>query len=395
MIAIVESDWMGTGRIWEYSDDHTSGGLDADAHSGWTPPWRTRSTTHPRTGRSSHTRQRGRMQDARTLPPDFKSPGYEFFIVAASLVSVVNTVLYMLPLDGIVSQVAFAVDVFLVPLFLFDFGYRVLTTRPRRAYVIKGWGWSDLLGTIPLLGVFRLFRVARVVRMTRRAGVPNLVQAIAANRAQTVFLLTVLLVVIVVEVAAIAIFYAERGVAGANILTGSDAVWWGLVTVTTVGYGDRYPVSEAGRIVGSVLLFSGIALFSVLTGFIANAFLSPRRTLRRGGPDQANTPENQIIELRTLLLAHEDQTKALLEKLDAVERSLVESRPKWTAKAQSAAVADLADVIKRGPSPGSDASVGTPSSSTAPPGPPAGPQGPSADPPGPPASEPGPPASEP
>ena len=329
-----------------------------------------------------------------TLPPDFKSPGYEFFIVGTSLVSVVNTLLYMLPLDGIISQVAVAVDVFLIPLFLFDFAYRVITTRPRRAYVVRGWGWADLLGTIPLLGVFRLFRVVRVVRITRRAGASNLMPVILASRAQTVFLLTVLLVVIVVEVAGIAVFYAERGDPSANIVTGSDAVWWGLVTVTTVGYGDQYPVTEAGRMVGSLLLFSGIALFSVLTGFIANAFLSPRRTLRRGEQALANTPELQIVELRTLLLAHEDQTKELLDKLDAVERSLIESRPRWTAASQSAAVADLAEVVKGRPAPDHDASVATPPTSAAPSGPPASPPGPPASPPGPPASPPGPPASE-
>ena len=70
---------------------------------------------------------------------------------------------------------------------------------------------------------------------------------------------------------------AESGIAGANIKTPSDALWWGYVTITTVGYGDRYPVTLPGRIIGIFLLTAGVALFSVFTGFIANAFLTPRR----------------------------------------------------------------------------------------------------------------------
>ena len=61
-----------------------------------------------------------------------------------------------------------------------------------------------------------------------------------------------------------------------SIKNASDAIWWGFVTVTTVGYGDRLPVTDAGRVIGTILLFAGIALFSVLAGIIANAFLAPR-----------------------------------------------------------------------------------------------------------------------
>ena len=97
------------------------------------------------------------------------------------------------------------------------------------------------------------------------------------------------------------VYYVERGVPGSNIATGGDAVWWGLVTITTVGYGDRFPVSPNGRIVGTLLLFAGIALFSVLTGFIANQFLAPRST--RGARIRAKLsgPEGQVAELRQLL----------------------------------------------------------------------------------------------
>jgi voltage-gated potassium channel len=62
---------------------------------------------------------------------------------------------------------------------------------------------------------------------------------------------------------------AERCDPAANIKTGGDALWWALVSVTTVGYGDRYPVTVGGRFVGAVTLIVGIGLFSTITGFLA------------------------------------------------------------------------------------------------------------------------------
>ena len=68
----------------------------------------------------------------------------------------------------------------------------------------------------------------------------------------------------------------------ANITTAGDALWWGIVTVTTVGYGDQYPVTTGGRIVGVFVLILGVGLFGTFTGFLANAFLvTPEGRTRR------------------------------------------------------------------------------------------------------------------
>jgi voltage-gated potassium channel len=60
-----------------------------------------------------------------------------------------------------------------------------------------------------------------------------------------------------------------------NIKDASDALWYVYVTVTTVGYGDRYPVTNAGRLLGVLIMTVGVGLFGTLTGFLANAFVSP------------------------------------------------------------------------------------------------------------------------
>ena len=99
-----------------------------------------------------------------------------------------------------------------------------------------------------------------------------------------------------------------------------DGIWWGIVTATTVGYGDQYPVTQAGRVVGTFLLFSGIALFSVLTGFIANAFLAPRKPAQRD-PQPPGSVAAELDELRLLLAEQEDRAAAIRAKLDDIERA--------------------------------------------------------------------------
>ena len=172
--------------------------------------------------------------------------------------------------------------------FLADFLFRFLTSTDRRRYFVHNYGWADLLATPPALRIFRLFRVIRVAKRLRQRGADAILAELDRNRASTTFFVTLFLVILVVEFAGMAVYLIEHDAPGANIVSPSDAIWWGFVTITTVGYGDQYPVTDAGRIVGTVLLFAGIALFSVLTGFIANAFLAPRSRRKSPGPDRGH-----------------------------------------------------------------------------------------------------------
>jgi voltage-gated potassium channel len=256
---------------------------------------------------------------------DLKGTVYELFILLLSILSIFNAVAVALSRivgdAGPASQVILAVDSIIAPIFLADFLYRLKTADSRRDYFLYRYGWADLLGVLPLLRILRVVRVVRVLRSYRHQQPGRFVADLSASRALATFLVTLFLVIVVTEVAGATIYYAESGAAGSNIASASDAIWWALVTITTVGYGDRFPVTDQGRAIGVFLLFAGIGLFSVLTGFIANVFLSPHRRLRRsrrGGDDVRAA----VDAARVLLIEQEERASAIRERLDELDRLL-------------------------------------------------------------------------
>lgn len=253
---------------------------------------------------------------------ELKGSGYELFVLLISILSVVNTAIVFIPSEGPVQQVALLVDLLILPVFAVDFTYRLHTTRPRREYLIHRWGWADFLAIIPTLGIFRLFRVVRVAHLLHDYGVRRIVEDLDRSRAAATFFLTLFLVIVVVEFAGMGVYLAEVNAPDGNIQSAGDAIWWGFVTITTVGYGDRYPTTELGRVIGLLLLFAGIALFSVLTGFIANIFLAPREhaieeALQDEPPDSI---EGDLRELRRLLDEQSARADEIRTRLDAIER---------------------------------------------------------------------------
>lgn len=259
---------------------------------------------------------------------ELKGVGYEFFMLLLSVLSVVNLAFLVIakivnPGGGPAQEVVLVMEVVITPIFLFDFLYRLTTASPPRRYFFRGWGWADLLSCVPLLRVFRVFRSVRVIGLLRQYGPARIGADLIEARASAVFLLTLFLVVVVLEVTGASIYYVEVQDPLANIVTAGDALWWGLVTITTVGYGDQYPVTEGGRIIGVFLLFAGIGLFSVLTGFIANVFLAPPAKPRLQPRDRA---ASEISAVRALLAEQDERAATIRAHLDELEKRIEDRR---------------------------------------------------------------------
>jgi len=252
---------------------------------------------------------------------ELRNAPYELFILALSIISIVNLVLVLpfFPLSSESQDVILIVDVALTIIFLSDFAYRLLTAESKRDYMIRGGGWLDLIGSLPALRFARIFRVLRVSKLLREYGLGTVARWFLRERAQSALYVVVLLVIVVLEVAGVLVLNVEDS-SESNIRTASDAIWWGYVTITTVGYGDKFPVTNAGRIVGLFLLTIGVGLFATFTGFLANAFLAPKKekSQERAGAG-ADEPRARLEELRGLLDSQEKTAAQLRARLTELE----------------------------------------------------------------------------
>jgi voltage-gated potassium channel len=193
---------------------------------------------------------------------------------------------------------------------------RLKRASSKRGYLIGGGGWLDLLGSIPSFGgalrftaLFRLARLSRLTRITRLLRGQNkgqLLKDVLDNRSQYAVLVTVTLAAIVLMVASILELQFEVGAPGANITTGGTALWWGIVTITTVGYGDTFPVTAAGRVTGFFVMFAGVGIIGALASILASVLIPPPKESSAAVETGALTHE--LAAIREALVALREAT---------------------------------------------------------------------------------------
>lgn len=249
------------------------------------------------------------------------NPGYELFIVGLSIVSLVNFAIVVLPVQSDEKTIARIVDVPISLILLVDFMRRLVRSHPPRAYFIGDLGWLDLLGSLPFaqLKIFRLFRVIRVVRLLRRYGGRKFVRSVLRDRADNALRIIGFLVIVLVEFGSMFVLAAERSAPNSNIKTGGEALWWAVVTVATVGYGDYYPVTALGRTFAVLIMATGIGLFGALGGYLANFFLSPsKEDSGAGNAAQSSDAIRRLEELEAQIAAELAAIRAASVRADGV-----------------------------------------------------------------------------
>jgi voltage-gated potassium channel len=252
---------------------------------------------------------------------ELRSTGYEIFILLLSLVSILNMLFAMnfgfIYKDPLTLEVIAIIDSVLTLFFILDFGLRFTSAASKSTYFFRNWGWADLLACIPFFRIFRIFRVVRAVRLMRTFGVKNMINEVVNNRAGIALYITIFSLILLVEAASILVLKAEAANPDANLKSAADAVWWVFVTVTTVGYGDRFPTTTLGRIYGIMVMFGGIALIGVLASFLSSFFLEPPK---KAAAVVHGDARDQIAELKRLLEEQEKTSATIRDKLAELEK---------------------------------------------------------------------------
>lgn len=230
-----------------------------------------------------------------SAPARPQSPPYQLFMLFLCVVTLLGVAIQVLaqPRDEVrgVLQVA---DTVACALFFADFLNSFYRAPDRWRYMYT-WGWLDLLSSIPVLDMARWGRAARIARLLRLLrGVKAtmlLAQVLLGRRRESATLASGLSLLLLLVSASVLILMVEV-TPEANIKTAEDALWWSMTTITTVGYGDRYPVTTEGRLIAALLMGAGVALFGVLSGLLAAWFME--------GAKAAEQREEAIGDLRLL-----------------------------------------------------------------------------------------------
>jgi voltage-gated potassium channel len=195
---------------------------------------------------------------------DFQA--YDLFVAILAIVAMVLvTAWFFLPEASEIRVLIHQLDLGICAIFLFDFFRSLLRSQNRWRYFVT-WGWFDLLSSVPAVAQLRYFRVARVLRLIRVIrSLRILAQILRRDPASASFAGLFLLWSLAFIFICVGVLIAEKGAPDSTLHTADNVLWWAVVTSSTVGYGEVYPVTPAGRLLAGAMMVLGIGTFATIT----------------------------------------------------------------------------------------------------------------------------------
>ncbi len=212
---------------------------------------------------------------------------FAFFIQALIIVSLISFCIETLPdLTATTRKVLAYLELITVIIFSIEYLLRIYVTRQKLRFIFSFYGMVDLLAVLPFyvtagvdlrsIRVLRLFRMFRLLKLFRYSkAIKRFGRALGMIREELIIF--IIACVFLIFFASMGIYYFEREAQPEAFKSIFHSMWWAVVTLTTVGYGDAYPVTAGGRIFTFVVLIVGIGVIAIPAGLVASAM---QQTLR-------------------------------------------------------------------------------------------------------------------
>ncbi|MAL64733.1 MAG: voltage-gated potassium channel [Candidatus Marinimicrobia bacterium] len=213
---------------------------------------------------------------------DFREGRYfDYSIQTLIVLSLITFSLETIPNlnDKVLKGIAFF-ELFSIIIFTFEYLLRIFLSKKKLKYIFSFYGIIDVLAILPFylnnaidlrsIRIFRLFRLLRTLKLFRDGNaVKTFTLAYEDIKAELMMFSTISLFIIYVS--SMGIYYFENDLQPDKFGSIFHCLWWATVTLTSVGYGDAYPITIGGKIFTSIIIIIGIGIIAVPTGLIASA----------------------------------------------------------------------------------------------------------------------------
>ena len=206
---------------------------------------------------------------------------FNFFIQFLIVLSIINFSILTLPNLSIKSlEIINGLEVFCVVVFTIEYLLRLYASEFRVKFFFSFFGLIDLIAILPFyltlgmdlksLRAIRLFRILRLFKFLRYGNTMDKIKKSFNSIKRELFLFS-LATLMLLYFSSIGIYYFENEAQPETFASIFDAMWWSVATLTTVGYGDVYPITSGGKVFASIIVFIGLGLVAIPTGLIASS----------------------------------------------------------------------------------------------------------------------------
>ncbi|MGY5450568.1 potassium channel family protein [Agarivorans sp. MS3-6] len=232
---------------------------------------------------------------------------FDLAIMLLSIIAIgIVSCLFFYPTDSELRSLLVTLDTLICCVFIAHFFSKMLRSNNPKRYFQHHW--IDLLASIPMVEPLRFLRFIHAYKLISAISKQRqLFKKLLSRRIESTLAMILLIIFLIVLAGSVGILLAEGG-EGGQIQNSGEALWWAIVTVSTVGYGDFVPVTDAGRILASIMIFTGVGFFGAISGLMSALLLRDDAT--------------KETRLERLIQQHQAEQKMLREQLSLIQKQL-------------------------------------------------------------------------